>query len=175
MKKLITSTIALLLFAPKISFAHCPLCTAGAGALAVLAASLGISSGIVGILIGTFASVLALYLAKVVKKKYFAGQNFVIIVLVYLSTVIPIAPLVVAYAPLYITLFGEYGTLLHNTYTVHLYWFGIVVGTLVVLLTPYISSAITRIRKGKKIDYQRMITMFALVILASIATQMIFN
>lgn len=168
-------TFPIIALVPKVVSAHCPLCTVGAGALAVLAASLGLSSGIVGILIGAFATVLSIYLAKIVKKKYFNGQNILIIIVVYLSTVIPIAPLVREFAPFYISLMGDYGAILHNTYTINLYLYGVIVGTLAVIATPYLSNLITRIRSGRKINYQRMITMFALLVVVSVITQIIFK
>lgn len=174
LKKTTPFVLIALLALPKTTFAHCPLCTVGAGALAVLAASMGVSAGIVGIFIGTFASVLSLYLNKLIKKVYFKGQQIVIVALVYLSTVIPIAPLVRDYDPLYISWIGEYGTLLNNTYTIDLYWYGIILGTIAVAITPFISKTVTKIRGGKKINYQRMIVMFALVVILSVITQLIF-
>lgn len=157
---------------PKAVLAHCPLCTAAAGGLAVLAASLGVSSVIVGILIGAFALALGLWLANLLKKTYFRFQKSVLTLLIFLTTVVPIMPLVRDYSPLYISLFGEYGTWLHNTYTINLYLFGVAIGALIVAAVPYISRLVTRLR-GKQLPYQGITITILLLVVASAVTQLL--
>lgn len=171
MKKKILFTIPVLALVPKAALAHCPLCTAGAGALAVLAASLGVSSVVVGILIGAFALALSLWLAPMIKKQYVPYQKEILTTLIFLGTVIPIMPLVRDYGPLYLSLSGEYGTLLHNTYTINLYILGVVLGGIVMLVAPYLSKLVTRAR-GKQIPYQGISITLLLLVIASIIAQL---
>ncbi|MDP2648520.1 MAG: hypothetical protein Q8P19_01330, partial [bacterium] len=111
MKKLTLIAVPLLAFVPKVALAHCPLCTVGAGTLAVFAAYLGVSSIIVGVLIGAFALALGAWLAPLIKREYIPYQKEVLTLLVYLSTVVPVMPLIRDYGPFYVSLGGEYGTL----------------------------------------------------------------
>ena len=170
MKKILFYFVAILaLIVPKTASAHCPLCVAGAGALAVLAASLGISSVVVGILIGAFALALGLWLAPLVKKQYIPYQKQILTLLIFVGTIVPIMPLIRDYGPLYISLGGEYGTLWHNTYTVDLFLFGSVVGVVLMLVAPLVSRLLTKLR-SKQIPYQGVtITLFLLVIASVIA------
>ena len=170
MKKILFYFVAILaLIVPKTASAHCPLCVAGAGALAVLAASLGVSSVVVGILIGAFALALGLWLAPLVKKQYIPYQKQILTLLIFVGTIVPIMPLIRDYGPLYISLGGEYGTLWHNTYTIDLFLFGSVVGVVLMLVAPLVSRLLTKLR-SKQIPYQGVtITLFLLVIASVIA------
>lgn len=172
MKKIIT-TIALVALFPKLASAHCPLCTVGAGALAVAAASVGVSTATVGVFIGAFALALGLWLARIIKKKYFPHQDAVVAVAVFLSTIIPIMPLIREYRPLYVSLMGEYGSPLHNTYTINLYILGAAVGAVLLFLSPYISKVITEKREGKTLPYQGLSITFILLIVAGVILQFI--
>ena len=170
MKKVLFYFVAILaLVVPKTASAHCPLCVAGAGALAVLAASLGVSSVVVGILIGAFALALGLWLAPLVNKQYIPYQKQILTLLIFVGTIVPIMPLIRDYGPLYISLGGEYGTLWHNTYTVDLFLFGSVVGVVLMLVAPLVSRLLTKLW-SKQIPYQGVtITLFLLVIASVIA------
>lgn len=170
MKKALT-TLSLVI--PSVASAHCPLCTAGAGALAVFAASIGVSSVVVGILIGAFAIALGLWIAPLVKKHYVPYQKQILTLLIFLGTVIPILPLVRDYGPLYLSLGGEYGTLLHNTYTINLYILGVVVGAIIMLISPLLSKAMTALRKGKRLPYQGVTLTLLLLVIASIIVQLL--
>lgn len=172
MKKIYLLTLLSIFLFPKLTFAHCPLCTAGAGLLAVLAASLGISSVIVGVMIGAFAIALAMWLARLPKKEYVPYQKPILTALVFLSTVIPIMPLIRHYAPLYISLGGDYGTLFHNTYTINLFLAGVPLGVIVVWIAPYVSKFITRMRNSRQLPYQGLGITFALLILTSLVIQL---
>lgn len=171
MKKIIAGISGVLIFAPKVSLAHCPLCTIGAGALAVLAASLGISTIVVGIFTGAFALALGVWLSKLVKKAYVPFQDSLIIALIYFSTIIPIMPFIREYRPLYVSFAGGYGTFLHNTYTVNLYIAGALLGLLVMLAVPTLSQEVTKRRNGKHLPFQGLIVSFTLLILLSLAVQ----
>jgi len=172
MRTLSLTVPAALSLVPTVAFAHCPLCTAGAGALAVLAAYLGISSIIVGILIGAFALALGMWLAPKVKKKYLPFQNELLVLVIFLGTVVPIAPLVREYGPLYLALLGEYGTLFHNTYVINLFIFGVVIGSIIVLIAPHLSSVLSRMR-GSQMPYQGMTITLGLLVAVSVLVQIL--
>lgn len=158
----------ILAFVPKVTLAHCPLCTAGAGALAVLAVSLGVSSIVVGVLIGAFSLALGLWLSGMVKKNYVRFQKQILTWLIFLGTVVPIMPFIEHYGPFYVPFIGEYGT----TYTVNLYLFGVVIGMILMLLAPFLSAEVTRMRK-KQIPFQGMIITGILLVAASIIIQLL--
>ncbi|OGG62461.1 hypothetical protein A3C21_01545 [Candidatus Kaiserbacteria bacterium RIFCSPHIGHO2_02_FULL_59_21] len=170
MKKLAFFSAPLVALAPKTALAHCPLCTVGAGALALFAAYLGVSTVVVGVLVGAFALALALWLAPMVKKEYVPYQKPLIATLVFLSTVLPVMPLIREYGPLYVSLGGEYGTIFHNTYTVNLFVLGAALGAALVALAPVFSRALTRVRGGQ-MPYQGMALTLGLLIAASVIIQ----
>ncbi len=171
MKKLLIISIFLLF--PKFVFAHCPLCTVGAGLLAVLAAYLGISSVVVGMLIGAFALALSLWLAKLPKKQYIPHQKLILGVIVFLGTIIPIMPLIQDYGPLYVSFGGAYGTLLHNTYTINLFLAGIPLGVCIVWIAPHISKWFTKVRKGEILPFQGLTITLLLLIVLSVIIQVL--
>lgn len=173
MKKLYLLPALFSLLLPKITLAHCPLCTAGAGALAVLAAYLGVSSIIVGVMIGAFAIALSMWLARLPRKEYIPYQKPILTVLIFLSTVIPIMPFIKHYAPLYISLWGDYGTLFHNTYAVDLFLAGMPLGVILVWVAPYLSGWITKKRGGRHLPYQGISLTFILLIIASLFIQLL--
>jgi hypothetical protein len=152
--------------------AHCPLCTAGAGALAVLAASLGVATPVVGIFIGAFATALGLWMARLLKKKYIKYQDAAVSVIVYLLTIIPIMPFIIEYRPLYVSFFGEYGTLFHNTYLINLYIFGAILGAVLLFIAPYLSRVVTRLRTGKIFPFQGLGITFILLIVVGVILQL---
>lgn len=168
MKKYLLLT---LIFIPKITLAHCPLCTVGAGALAVLAASFGVATASVGVFIGAFSLALGLWFAKILKKKYFQNQDFVVTVVIFLSTIIPIMPFIKEYKPFYVSLAGDYGTLLHNTYAINLYLLGAIIGAALLFVSPYLSAMLTRTRGDKTLPYQGLVITFVLIIVAGVILQ----
>ena len=173
MKKIILSfVVALALVIPKTASAHCPLCVAGAGALAVLATSLGVSSVVVGILIGAFALALGLWLAPFVKKQYIPHQKQILTLVIFLGTIIPIMPFIKDYGPLYISLGGEYGTPWHNTYPVDLFLVGTAVGAVLMLVAPSVSNLLTRWLK-RRMPYQGIVITLFLLMGASVIAQII--
>ncbi|PIQ66938.1 MAG: hypothetical protein CO184_01945 [Candidatus Zambryskibacteria bacterium CG_4_9_14_3_um_filter_40_16] len=158
---------------PKATLAHCPLCTIGAGALAVVAASMGISSIVVGVFIGAFAMALGMWLSKIPKKEYIPNQYFFLTILIFLGTIIPIMPLIREYHPLYLSLVGEYGTFFHNTYAINLFFFGSVLGALIMFVSPFISRMVSAVRKNRAIPYQGIALTALLLISVSILIELI--
>lgn len=172
MKKIIFTSLSVFLL-PKIVSAHCPLCTVGAGALAVLAASLGISSITVGVMIGGFAVALSTWIAKLPKKKYIPFQYQVLALVIFLGTIIPIMPLIREYGPLYVRLFGNYGSIFHSTYTINLFLAGSIIGAILMLVGPYLSKQLTKLRDGKIIPYQGITISLSLLVVGSIIIEIL--
>ncbi len=163
--KTIIATVFLALLPNWVS-AHCPLCTAGAGFLAVMAISLGVSPVIVSVLMGAFAWALGAWLSVFIKTEYVSYQKTLITFLIFIGTIIPLMPLVRVYSPLYVSLFGEYGGFFHRTYLMDLYLFGAVLGALIVIVAPVISRLITKWR-GQTLPYQGLsITLMSLLLIS---------
>ena len=154
-------------FVPKVASAHCPLCTAGAGALAILAASLGVSSVVVGVLIGAFALALSLWISGMVKKQYIPYQKHILTAVIFLGTVIPIMPFIEHYAPFYVPFMGEYGT----TYTINLYIFGVVIGSFIMFVAPFLSKLVTKFR-SKQVPFQGISIAIVLLVAMSVIIQL---
>lgn len=171
MKRLLLTP--LLIFLPKVASAHCPLCTAGAGALAVFAASVGISTMVVGVMIGGFALALSTWIAKLPKKQYIPLQYHILILVVFLGTIIPIMPFIIEYRPLYVQLMGEYGGWLHNTYAINLFVAGSILGALLMFAGPFVSKGLTRLRDGRIIPYQGITISLLLLIIASVIIEIL--
>lgn len=163
----------LLAFLPKIASAHCPLCTVGAGALAVFAASVGISTIVVGVMIGGFALALSTWIAKLPKKEYMPFQYPILALAIFWGTIIPIMPFIIEYRPLYIRLMGDYGNMLHNTYAINLFVAGAILGALLMLVGPHASKWLTKLRDGKIIPYQGITISLLLLIIASIIIELL--
>jgi hypothetical protein len=160
--------IAFTVLVPKAVFAHCPLCTVGAGALAVLAAYLGVSSVVVGVLIGAFSLALGLWISGKIKKQYIRYQKHILSAIIFLGTVIPIMPLIQHYGPFYVSFIGEYGT----TYRINLYVFGVIIGSLIMLAGPFMSRLVTKVR-NKQAPFQGVSITIALLIATSVLIQLL--
>lgn len=149
---------------PSAVFAHCPLCTAGAGALAVFAASIGVPTSVVGVFIGAFALALGLWISRTVKKKYVRYQDILLTAAIFLTTVIPVMPFADEYRSFSLFISGDYGSLLNRTYLINNFLLGAVVGGILLLAAPSASRILTKLRGGKALPYQGLaITLILLV------------
>ncbi|HBF66902.1 MAG TPA: hypothetical protein DDW36_00560 [Candidatus Magasanikbacteria bacterium] len=167
MKKKILGIFVVLAFIPGVAKAHCPLCTIGAGALAVGAAYIGISTAAVGVFIGAFALALGLWIARLVKKQYIPYQQPILVALIFISTVVPIMPLIREYRSINVYLSGEYGSLLNRTYMFNLFVIGVLIGAGILYVSPFVSAWIKKQRKGRLIPYQGITITF--ILLASVS------
>ncbi|MDP3957828.1 MAG: hypothetical protein Q8Q10_05020 [bacterium] len=167
---LFVSILLFLAVFPKIALAHCPLCVAATGGLALLAASLGFSSAVVGIVSGAFALAMGLWFARLIKRKRVPFQDWLIALFVYLTTVLPLMPLAMEYKPLFVPFIGEYGT----TYPINLFLFGALLGAAIILIAPPLSRLISRLTE-KHIAFQQMITIGILLVLASTVVEIIIK
>jgi hypothetical protein len=151
--------------------AHCPLCTAGAGAAAAGAAWIGVSSMVIGILLGAFGLALGLWLGGLIKRSYVKYQRWLIGIFSFLTTVLPLQPVLKEYTSIYLSLTGEYGSLLNRTYLIDYFLVGSLLGAGIVIAAPYLSSYLTQTRQGKMLPYQGVSITFGLLLIASLASQ----
>ncbi len=151
--------------------AHCPLCTTGA-AVAVGGASLiGVNKIIIGLFIGAFGASTGWWFSKVLKKKYVPRQKWLIILFSFLLTIIPLLPIFGEVSPIYVSFFGEYGSLLNRIYLMNIPLVGSVLGGLIVCSTPWLSNKITKTR-GKTIPFQGILLTFGILILFAVFIQL---
>jgi rhodanese-related sulfurtransferase len=145
--------------------AHCPLCTIGAGAAAAGAVWLGVSKVVVALFIGAFAMSMGMWFSKIPKKRYIPFQKTLIVLVVFLTTVLPLSPIFKAIGPLYLSFIGNYGT----TYAINYSLVSSLFGGALVLASPKVSKQVTKLRRGKIIPFQGvMITLLLLVIIGGI-------
>lgn len=161
-RTMVLSGIAIFGMAPKVALAHCPLCTIGAVAVGLGAYKLGVSTASVGIGVGAFAIALGLWIGRLIKKQYIPYQNEIIVILSFLTTVMPIAPLLPGARGVYVPFIGEYGTTLVVPHVL----IGAVVGAGLVFAAPVVSRFITRLRQGKMIPFQGISITIGLLIAA---------
>lgn len=147
--------------------AHCPLCTAGAGGAAAVASALGVGLDVVGVFIGAFAVATGLWTTASVSKQYVPYQDWGIPLVVYLSIVVPVLPMMTEYIPVYLSIAGEYGSVLNRTYVVNTYLVGSILGGLLTSVSPRISALITEAR-GSTVPFQGMTLTFGLLGMASV-------
>jgi hypothetical protein len=164
MKKIIAIIFTLLFFAfAKPALAHCPLCTAGAGLAAVAASWLGVSTAPIGVFIGAFAVALGLWISRIIKKDYIPKQMIVLVVFSFLTTVLPLIPLMPGYSSIYISIGGDYGSFLNRTYLINLFLAGAILGGVLLFVAPMISKKITAWRNDRMFSYQGLIITFSLL------------
>lgn len=171
-KRLIASVIGSGIALAQPALAHCPLCTVGAAAAAAGAAYFGVSDGAIGVFIGAFGASMGYWISRVVKRKYnrsfFPLQTPAFILGSFLLTVIPILPIFKGFVPLPLLLFGEYGSFFNRTYLLNTFFIGSVIGAVITSLTPWLSSKITLLRKGKFVPFQGIILTFVLLLAAGV-------
>ena len=149
--------------------AHCPLCTAGAGALALGAVAIGVSPAVVAIFIGGFAMSMGMWTSKWAKRK-FLKKNYVpfqegfIVLLVFLSTLVPIISMLAVFKGFNIFLYGSYGGLLNRSYMYNLSWVTSLFGAFVVFKSPSWNKKIKEMRDGKGIPFQGTILTITLLL-----------
>ena len=141
--------------------AHCPLCTLGAGAAAAGAVWLGISKVVVALFVGAFATSMAMWFVRIIKKQYFPFQNTFIILGVFFTTVLPLLPIFNTMGPLYIPFIGKYGT----TYVFNYSLVSSLFGGGIVFLSPILSKKISSFRKGKIFPFQGVLLTLGLLII----------
>jgi len=170
MKKLLATLILPFLFISKAS-AHCPLCTAGAGAAAGIATYLGIDFAVIGILIGGFSYALGSWTSKWVRKKFreiHSLQDPIVTGLMFLSIVIPGYFWMPEATPFTLWMIGEYGT----TISINNFLTGSILGGLIVHLSPKLSKKISE-KRDETLPFQGMTLTISLLILAATIAQVL--
>lgn len=162
------------LLAPLPAYAHCPLCTIGAGAITLLAIKLGISSIIIGLFIGAFSVALGSWLGRSIKKQYIPYQRWILEIFFYLTIVLPLIRFSDEYTSLYISVTGDYGSPLNRVYLFNLFLIGSILGAIAVMASPFISKAITK-KRQKTLPYQGLIVTFSTLAIISIILEIIIN
>ena len=165
--------LALSLLTTGLTRAHCPLCTGGAAAAAGAAALLGVSYGAIGVFLGAFATAMGFWLPRLIKKRYIPYQKQVVFWAVYLSTLLPLIPFTRDYSSVYISWFGDYGSIGNRTYLINWFIIGAVLGSLIVWVSPAISVKLTEWRKGRSIRFQGLGITFGLLIAVAILMQVL--
>ncbi len=156
-----------LIFLSKSVMAHCPLCVVGAGAVGAGAIWLGISKVVVALFLGAFSMSMGMWFARIIKKKYIPFQNFLVITIIFFTTVLPLMPLFKALGPLYFSFIGDYGT----TYVFNYSLASSFLGGLIVLSTPSISRLITKKRNNKTFPFQGTLLTITLLVVVGVFIQ----
>lgn len=160
---LLTGLLTLQLLLPATAYAHCPLCTAGAGVVALGAAKLGVGPISVGIFLGAFAVALGLWVARLLKKQYVPKQKQVLAIFSFATTILPLQTVLADYTSVYVPFWGEYGkTLLINTFLI-----GGIIGGVLILLSPYLSRKLALARGGAMYPFQGMVITLLLLVSAA--------
>jgi len=163
-KKLILSPLFFVLLSNNV-YAHCPLCTLGIVAAAGGATWLGVNQVVIGLFVGGFAISIGWWVSRLIKRTYFPFQKSAIILASFILTVIPLLPFMNGFYPLYISFFGDYGSLFNRTYLVDTFLIGSVLGGIIVSIGPWLSNQITRLRNNKIIPFQGVILTLLLLII----------
>ena len=169
MKKPLATLILPFFFISKTS-AHCPLCTAGAGAAAGIATYLGIDFAVIGILIGGFSYALGSWTSKWVRKKFKEFHEFqdpIVTALMFLSIVIPGYFWMPEATPFTLWMIGEYGT----TISINNFLTGSLAGGLIVHSSPTLSKKISE-KREETLPFQGMTLTITLLLIAAIIAQL---
>ncbi len=155
-------------FTSKVS-AHCPLCTIGIAAAAGSAAFLGVKTTVIGLFVGAFAFSMGSWIGNI--KGYVKYQKLFLGWISYIITILPLAPLTGGVLPVYISIAGDYGSVLNRTYLLNGFVVGSLIGVVAAMTTPWISEEITKIRDGKRIAFQGVILTLLILVALGIAIQ----
>ena len=172
MKKIITFlSLVLALAWPKISLAHCPLCTLGAGAAAGVAMWLGVKTGVIGLFLGAAALSLGWWFGRVLKRRYLPLQTPLISLVSFASIILPVSPLMAGTSSIYVSWWGDYGSVFNRTYLFDPFIAGAIIGALVLFVTPVLSRKLTKLRGGKIVPFQGIILTFTLLMIIGVYAQ----
>ncbi len=156
------AAIFLVLFST-MAHAHCPLCTAAIGAATVSLGIFGVSTSVIGLMVGAFAVSTGMMVGKIFGRRWVA----VSVMVSFAVTVLPLLYMFkdVAYIPVY--LYGEPGSLLNRVYFVNRFLLFSAVGGLEVIAAYLVHSWIKNSR-GVLFPYQGIaITLLVLALTAA--------
>lgn len=156
---------------PKLVFAHCPLCTAGAGIGAILAKEIGFSSSAIGVFIGAFSVALGWWLANSLRKRiHFRFLTSASVLLSFFTIFLPLRSYFYETNSFYLNLFGHYGSHLNRTYVYDSFLLGGILGALLIFLAPIISRQVTKVI-GRTLPFQGLLITFLLLIISALLLQ----
>jgi len=153
---------------PATAYAHCPLCTVGAGVVAFGAAKLGVGSMSVGIFLGAFAVALGLWVARLLKKQHIPRQKEALAIFSFATTILPLQSALADYTSVYLPFWGEYG----KTLLINLFLVGGIIGGVLILLSPYLSRKLALARDGKMYPFQGMVITLVLLVSAAVVVEL---
>src|SRR3989344_4124079 len=151
--------------------AHCPLCTAGAAVAAGGAAYLGVNNSAIGVFLGAFAVSMGLWFSRLIKKKFIPQQRNILVLLSYLTTILPLRVMFKDIRPLMVNSYGAYGSFLNRTYLIDSFIIFSLLGGMIVIISPFLSKKITELRKGNHLPYQGILLMFVLLLITALILQ----
>lgn len=155
------------------TYAHCPLCTAGAAVALVGAGYLGVNKAVLALFLGAFAVSTGLWFANILKKQILPFQKQIIVLASFLLTIFPLMPMFNYVYPMYINLYGDIGTILNTTYIINMYYVFTIIGGIIVIYSPKLSDHITKLREGKRVPYQGILMSFFNLIILGVLVQLI--
>ncbi|MFH1429945.1 MAG: hypothetical protein ABIG71_00300 [Candidatus Uhrbacteria bacterium] len=158
---------------PRIAYAHCPLCTAGAGVAAILAAKLGVSAMSIGVFIGAFALAIGLWAARALERWRIPLRRTVLGVGSFVLTVFPLRSLLYERGSTFVSIAGEYGSLLNRTYVYDRFLVGAVIGAVILVSGPWLSTKLTNMRRGKMLPFQGMTLTFVVIFLVALIVEFV--
>jgi hypothetical protein len=159
--------LILFLVYPSITFAHCPLCVGGVLVLTFLGYEIGVKRIVLGFLIGALAVAFGEWLNRLIKRKLFKGQDFLIIALTFMLTYLPVENYIFNYYSLYFPNLG-----INTPILIDKSLLSGIFGGFLAYIAPFISRWISQ-KRGKAILFQRIIVTLILLIIFGLILQFI--
>ena len=136
---MILGLLSLFLIYPFVVFAHCPLCVGGVLVLTFLGYEIGVKRIVLGFLIGALAVAFGEWLNRLIKRKFFKRQEFLIIALTFILTYLPVKNYIFNYYSLYLPNLG-----INTPILIDKSLLSGIFGGFLVYLAPFISKFITK-------------------------------
>ena len=159
--------LLILLLVPFITFAHCPLCVGGVLILTFLGYEIGVKRIVLGFLTGALTVAFGEWLNRLIKRKFFKGQEFLIIALTFILTYLPVKNYIFNYYSLYLPNLG-----INTPFLIDKSLLSGIFGGFLVYIAPFISKFISQ-KRGKTILFQRIIVTLILLIIFGLILQFI--
>lgn len=121
--------------------AHCPLCSAAVGAAAVAASYYGFPPALIGVFVGAFGYLTGLWIGKKLKQ-VIPFQPFLLGVLSFFLTVLPILSLFPEDSVFSVNLFGVSGGYFNRVYVFNEFFLGTVFGLIFSLIGMFVHKKI---------------------------------
>ena len=159
----IVALLAALSFIPSKVMAHCPLCTAAVGTGLLVTRSFGVDDSLVGIWVGAFIISTALWLNKVLVKRFgekVPFQKGLIIVASFLLTVVPFY---------FSNIINFQGTI----FMIDRLLFGTIAGSALTLLGFRLNKIVRNVNNKPVIPFQSIVLTVAILVLSDLALTLV--